>query len=59
MNAYSVYIEWDEETNLFIGSIKGVTGAHTYGATLDELYGNLFEVLDLCIEEGIADYPVN
>jgi len=31
--------------------VPGVPGAHTQGATLDELQENLKEVLKLCLEE--------
>ena len=30
---------------------SGIPGAHTQGATLDELHENLREVLELCLEE--------
>ena len=51
MNVFIAYIEWDSETNLYVGIIPGVPGAHIQGATLDELQENLKEVLELCIEE--------
>jgi predicted RNase H-like HicB family nuclease len=31
--------------------IRSISGAHTQGATLDELHANLKEVLALCLEE--------
>jgi predicted RNase H-like HicB family nuclease len=54
---FTAYIEYDPETKLYVGSIPGIVGAHTQGATLDELHQNLKEVLSLCIEEnpGILD----
>ena len=55
MNAFTAYIEWDSETNLYVGIIPGVPGAHTQGATLDELHENLKEVLELCLEEYDGD----
>lgn len=51
MNTFTAYIEWDPETNLYVGIIPGIPGAHTQGATLDELHDNLKEVLELCLEE--------
>lgn len=60
MATMTAYVEWDEESQLFVGIVPGVTGAHTQGATLEELQTNLREVLALCIEEQhltAADIP--
>ena len=54
MTAFTAYVEWDEETKLFVGLIPGVTGAHSQGETLEELRVNLKEALELCIEEGVV-----
>lgn len=51
MKIFTAYIEWDPETSLYVGIVPGVPGAHTQGATLDELQHNLKEVLELCLEE--------
>jgi predicted RNase H-like HicB family nuclease len=51
MTTFTAYIEWDPETKLYVGIVPGVPGAHTQGATLDELQTNLKEVLALCLEE--------
>ncbi len=45
------YIEYDPETQLYVGIAPGIRSAHTQGATLDELRANLREVLELCLEE--------
>ena len=37
MHAFNVAIERDSETGLVVGSVPGWPGAHTQGATLDEL----------------------
>lgn len=52
MRTFVAYIEWDPETKLYVGIVPGVPGAHTQGATLDELKKNLKEVLELCLEEN-------
>ncbi len=60
MRTFSAYVEWDPETELYVGIIPGIPGAHTQGATLDELRVNLKEVLELCLEEykgAIEDLP--
>ncbi len=51
MRTFIAYIEFDPETNLYVGIVPGIPGAHTQGATLDELQENLREVLELCLEE--------
>ena len=62
MKTVTAYIEWDPETELYVGIVPGVPGAHTQGVTLDELHANLKEVLELCLEEAeeageTNDYP--
>ncbi len=54
MTTFTAYVEWDEETKLFVGLIPGVTGAHSQGETLEELRINLKETLELRIEEGVV-----
>jgi predicted RNase H-like HicB family nuclease len=51
MTTFTAYIEFDEETQLYLGMVPGVPGAHTQAASLDELRANLQEVLELCLEE--------
>ena len=49
---FIAYIEFDPETELYVGFIPGIPGAHSQGASLDELHANLHEVLELCLEEN-------
>ena len=51
MRNLTAYIEKDPETGLYVGIIPGLPGAHTQGENLDELYKNLKEVVELCLEE--------
>jgi len=51
MKTFVAYVEWDPDTNLYVGIVPGIPGAHTQGATLDELQRNLKEVVELCLEE--------
>jgi predicted RNase H-like HicB family nuclease len=48
---YTAYVELDEESGLYVGTIPGLPGAHSQGATLDELQSNLREVIELVLEE--------
>ncbi len=61
MKTFTAYVEWDPETKLYVGVVPGLLGAHTQGATLDELQVNLKEVLELCLEEykdSTDDLPI-
>lgn len=51
MKTFTAYVEWDAETKLYVGVFPGIPGAHTQGASLDELQRNLKEVLELYLEE--------
>jgi predicted RNase H-like HicB family nuclease len=48
---FTAYIERDAETGLYVGTIPGLSGGHSQGATLDELRLNLQEVVELILEE--------
>jgi predicted RNase H-like HicB family nuclease len=48
---FTAYIEYDPDTKLYVGTIPGLVGAHSQGATLDELRLNLQEVIELVLEE--------
>lgn len=51
MKTFTAYIEWDPVTQLYVGLVPGIPGAHTQAISLDELRQNLKEVLELCLEE--------
>ena len=51
----TAYVRWDESVGLFAGTVPGVPGAYTQGATIKELRDNLREVLELLAEEGLLD----
>lgn len=52
MRTYTAVIERDRDTGLFVGYVPGWPGAHSQGASLDELRANLLEVIDLLREDG-------
>jgi predicted RNase H-like HicB family nuclease len=52
MHAFNVVIERDAETGLYVGTVPGWPGAHTQGATLDELQSNLQEVIEMLLQDG-------
>ena len=52
MNAYTAVIEHCPDTQLYVGYVPGFAGAHSQGATLDELHANLREVIAMLLEDG-------
>lgn len=52
MKQYVAVIE-KGETGLFVGYVPGIPGAHSQGATLEELNANLTEVMEMLLEDGI------
>jgi predicted RNase H-like HicB family nuclease len=52
MRTYTAVIERDSDTGLFVGYVPGFAGAHSQGATLDELNQNLREVVAMLLEDG-------
>jgi predicted RNase H-like HicB family nuclease len=52
MRTFTAVIERDAATGLFVGYIPGFAGAHSQGATVDELHQNLKEVVAMLLEDG-------
>ncbi len=47
---FTVVIEKDEESNMYVGEVPGLSGCHKHGKTIDELMKNMQEVIELCLE---------
>jgi len=52
MREYTAVVERCPETKLYVGYIPGFPGAHSQGATLEELRENLREVVQMLLEDG-------
>ncbi len=52
MRVFTAIIEKCPDTSLFVGFVPGFPGAHSQGATLDELNRNLKEVIEMLLEDG-------
>lgn len=52
MRTFTAVIERDPDAGLFVGYVPGWTGAHSQGATVDELRQNLEEVVAMLLEDG-------
>lgn len=50
MKSFTVIIEKDEETDMFVGEVPGLPCCHTQGKTINELMKNMQEVIELCLE---------
>jgi predicted RNase H-like HicB family nuclease len=52
VRSFDFVVERDPDTELFVGYVPGWPGAHSQGASLDELRQNLEEVLGMLLEDG-------
>jgi predicted RNase H-like HicB family nuclease len=52
MKTFTAVVERCPDTGLYVGFVPGFPGAHTQGATLDELNQNLKEVIEMILEDG-------
>jgi predicted RNase H-like HicB family nuclease len=52
MRTFSIVVERDPDTGLYVGYVPGWPGAHSQGDTRDELNRNLREVLGMLLEDG-------
>jgi predicted RNase H-like HicB family nuclease len=50
MKTFTSYVERNPEPGLYVGIVPGISGAHTWGSSLDELRKNLRDVMELCLE---------
>jgi predicted RNase H-like HicB family nuclease len=47
---HAVVVEQCPDTALYVGYVPGLPGAHSQGATLDEVHENLREVIAMLLE---------
>lgn len=52
VKTYTAVIEKCPDTGLYVGYVPGFPGAHSQGESLDELNGNLREVIEMLLEDG-------
>lgn len=52
MRSFNIIVEREPDTGIYVGSVPGWPGAHSQGATLDELEHNLREVIEMLLEDG-------
>jgi predicted RNase H-like HicB family nuclease len=52
MRSFTAVIEKCPDTGFLVGFVPGFPGAHSQGESLDELHGNLREVIEMLLEDG-------
>jgi len=52
MRTFTAIIERDADTGLFVGYVPGFRGAHSQGATIEELNANMKQVIEMLLEDG-------
>jgi predicted RNase H-like HicB family nuclease len=52
MKSFTAVVERCPNTGLYVGYVPGFSGAHSQGASLDELRKNLEEVIGMLLEDG-------
>ena len=49
---YTAVVERCPDTGFYVGYVPGFPGAHSQGATIEELAGNLKEVIAMLLHDG-------
>ena len=52
MRTFNIVVERDPDTSLYVGYVPGWPGAHSQGATIEELKLNLQEVVEMLLQDG-------
>ena len=52
---FTAIVEKWHDTGLYVGYVPNISGAHSQGETLDELYHNLQEVIEMLLEDGAQE----
>lgn len=52
MRTFMAVVERDPESGIYVGYVPGFPGAHSQGATPEELQENLQEVVEMLLEDG-------
>ena len=53
MRTFTAVVEHCPDTGLYVGYVPGFPGAHSQGETLEELNGNLKDVIAMILDEGV------
>jgi predicted RNase H-like HicB family nuclease len=59
MRTFTAVVEKCPDTHLYVGYVPGFPGAHSQGATLDELNENLKEVIEILLDDAEPRFGFN
>jgi predicted RNase H-like HicB family nuclease len=59
MRTFTAVVEKCPDTHLYVGYVPGFPGAHSQGATLDELNENLKEVIEILLDDAERGLNLN
>ena len=49
---YSMVIQWDPRSDIYIASVPELPGCRTHGETYEEALKNILEVIEMWVEDG-------
>lgn len=52
LRVFNAVVERDRDSGLYVGYVPGWPGAHSQGASLDELHDRLQVVVEMLLEDG-------
>ncbi len=52
MRTFTAVVERDPQSGIYVGYVPGFPGAHSQGASPEELQANLHEVVEMLLEDG-------
>jgi predicted RNase H-like HicB family nuclease len=52
MRTFTAVVERDPQSGIYVGYVPGFPGAHSQGASPEELQANLQEVVEMLLEDG-------
>ena len=52
MRTFTAVVERDPQSGIYVGYVPGFPGAHSQGASPEELQSNLQEVIEMLLEDG-------
>ena len=55
MLTFTAIIEKCSDTGLYVGYVPNFPGAHSQAETLDDLYKNMHEVIEMLLEDGLPE----
>jgi predicted RNase H-like HicB family nuclease len=52
LRTFTAVVERDPQSGIYVGYVPGFPGAHSQGASPEELQSNLREVVEMLLEDG-------